>query len=129
VGGGELEPVIVQDASGSIVRTGTWATSSRSDWSGGTALYSRRKGATVSRTFTGRGIAFVTATGPTRGRASVWIDGALAKSLGLHAKTLTPRRVVFTRTWAASGTHTIKVVVAGTDGHPRVDLDAFVIIR
>ncbi len=128
-GGGTLDPAVVQDTSSTITRSGTWRRSERSIWSGGTALYSRAKGASVSRTFTGRGIAFVAATGPGRGRAAIWIDGTRVGSVGLYAKTLTSRRVLFTKTWASAGPHMIKIVVAGTDGHPRVDLDAFVVIR
>jgi hypothetical protein len=127
--GQPLDPIVVQDTSATITRAGTWRRSTGSAWSGGTALYSRQKNASVSRTFTGRGVAFVTASGAGRGRAKIWIDGVLAANVSLYARTLTPRRVMFTRTWATDGRHTIKVVVAGTPDHPRVDLDAFVIIR
>jgi hypothetical protein len=127
--GGPLSLQLVQDRSSTITSSGTWSRSTRSAWSGGTALHSRQKGASVSRSFTGRGIAFVTATASTRGRAQIWIDGVQVATVSLYAKTLTPRRVMFTRTWATPGPHTIKVVVAGTAGHPRVDLDAFVVIR
>jgi hypothetical protein len=36
---------------------------------------------------------------------------------------------VFARSWRSSGSHTVRFVVAGTARHPRVDLDALVIIR
>jgi subtilisin family serine protease len=129
VRGGSLDPVVVQDTSASITRTGAWSRSTRSAWSGGTALYSRQKGASVTRSFTGRGIAFVTATGRSRGRAQIWIDGVYTASVSLHASSLTSRRVMFTRTWNAPGPHTITITVAGTADHPRVDLDALVVIR
>ena len=60
---------------------------------------------------------------------AIYIDGVLVDTLHLHRNHLHPRRVVFTRTWATSANHTITVVVAGTKGHPRVDIDAFVIVR
>jgi hypothetical protein len=37
--------------------------------------------------------------------------------------------VVWQGTWATSATRTIKLVVVGTAGHPRVDIDAFVVVR
>jgi hypothetical protein len=37
--------------------------------------------------------------------------------------------VVFTRTWATGGTHTIRVVALGTPSHPVVSVDAFLVIR
>jgi hypothetical protein len=33
---------------------------------------------------------------------------------------------VFARNWSSVGLHTIKVVVSGTSGHPRVDVDAVI---
>jgi hypothetical protein len=53
----------------------------------------------------------------------------MVKALHLHRRHTHPRRVVFTHTWGAIGVHTIKIVVAGTRRHPRVDVDAFVIVQ
>jgi hypothetical protein len=39
------------------------------------------------------------------------------------------RAVVWSRAWARTGTHTIRIAVAATPGHPRVDVDAFEILR
>ena len=39
------------------------------------------------------------------------------------------RQVLFATNWDASGSHTIQIRVVGTDGHPRVDLDAFLVYR
>ena len=39
------------------------------------------------------------------------------------------RVVGFSTSWASYGSHTIKLVVVGTSGRPRVDLDAFEIVR
>jgi hypothetical protein len=36
------------------------------------------------------------------------------------------KSIVFVANWAVSGTHTLKIVVKGTSGHPRVDVDAFI---
>ena len=35
--------------------------------------------------------------------------------------------IVFNKTFSTPGLHTIKVVVAGTRGRPRVDVDAFLL--
>jgi hypothetical protein len=36
---------------------------------------------------------------------------------------------MFARSWATTGSHRISITVDGTAGHPRVDLDAFLILR
>ncbi|MEA2545488.1 MAG: hypothetical protein QOI09_761, partial [Chloroflexota bacterium] len=37
--------------------------------------------------------------------------------------------LVFSYSWATPGTHKIRIVVLGTAHHPRVDVDAFVVLR
>ncbi len=61
--------------------------------------------------------------------ANVSIDGSLVSSarIDLRAARLLPRRIVFNKTFSTPGLHTIKVVVAGTRGRPRVDVDAFLL--
>jgi hypothetical protein len=66
---------------------------------------------------------------PGRGRAEVWIDGVLAATIDTYRSTTTPRQVMFTRTFTTSGTHTIRMVVLGTSGRARVDLDAFLVLH
>ena len=76
-----------------------------------------------------RAIALVAPRGPKRGAARVYIDGSLATTIHLGARHLHPRRIVFTRTWKSTTTHSIQVVVVGSPHHRRVDVDAFVILR
>jgi hypothetical protein len=74
-------------------------------------------------------VAWVTALGPNRGAAKVYIDGILAATVDLYAATPTYLRVAFAKSWTTAGNHTIRIVVLGTAGRPRVDLDALGIVR
>jgi subtilisin len=121
--------LVTQDTSTTLVRTGPWRTSGNTAWSKGSAAYAKAADASISRTFTGRGVAWVAGTGPTRGSARVVIDGVGVATINLHAESLHYRRIVFAKSWVTSGTHTIRIVVSGTAGHPRVDIDALVVIR
>jgi hypothetical protein len=71
----------------------------------------------------------VSATGPTRGAANVYVDGAYAATINLHTTSTAYQRVVWTKSWSAFGAHTVKIVVSGTAGHPRVDIDALIVAR
>lgn len=124
-----LSPVLVQESSAAVVTAGAWKRSTSSLWSGRTTRYATRAKAKLSFGFTGRGIALIAPTGPGRGRAAIYIDGHYAGSITLNASVLHPRHVVFRRSWATAGAHRITVVVAGTKGHPRVDVDAFAVLR
>jgi subtilisin len=120
---------VAQETSGSIDRTGSWRSVSNSSYSRGTAIYARAAGATLTRTFTGRAVAWVSAVGPTRGSARVYVDGSLFTTVSQYRADSGYRKVVFQRRWASSGSHTVRIEVVGTSGHPRVDLDALVVIR
>ena len=120
---------VAQDTSGSIVRTGAWSSTSNTSYSRGTSIFAKTAGAGLTREFTGRAIAWVAAMGPTRGSAKVYIDGALAATVSQYRSDPAYRRVVFEYSWQTSGTHRITIVVAGTAGRPRVDLDALAVIR
>jgi hypothetical protein len=128
--GSDVKPVITQQAASTVLTYGgTWTVVSSSSYSGGSARYASTAGRSVSYTFTGRSIAFVAVRGPGRGSARIYVDGVLQTTINLWASTATYRFVGYSKTWTTSAKHTIKVVVLGTAGHPRIDADAFVTLR
>jgi spore germination protein YaaH len=133
VGGWIASPTVraafTQEASPAIRYRGTWGTARNGYHLAGAARNSIMPGASATYTFTGRGIAWVTTLGPDRGVARIYLDGALVAIVDTNAPAFAFRAVAWARTWAWGGTHTLKLVVAGTAGHARVDLDAFEIVR
>ena len=110
-----------------ITYNGPWTTVSdpAAYWGGG-AKRSGTAGAGASMTFTGRAVAWVARTGPNRGMASVYINGIKVASIDLNTPAYQNRRVVWARNWSTSAARTVTIRVAGTVGHPLVDLDALV---
>jgi hypothetical protein len=86
-------------------------------------------GAWVTYRFTGRAVALVTTRAATRGQVKVYVDNVYAATVDLRSTTTQYRAVAWTRRWTASAIHTVKFVVVGTKGRPRVDLDAIALIR
>jgi hypothetical protein len=97
----------------------------------GSVASSDDAGSTAVLTFTGRSIGWVTHRDIDSGVAEVWIDGSLAATVSLHSTGATSlgRLVVFSKTWGVSSTHKIAIKVLGTAGHPKIDLDAFLILH
>ena len=106
----------------------------------GRATARRRRSADVSSTptgpgswvryrFTGAGIAIAGRKGPNRGRAEIRIDGVRVATVNAYSKTLGSRWVLFARAVDPARSHTVEVRVIGTAGHPRFDVDAFLILR
>lgn len=131
VSGSTVTSRLVQQTSGSFTYAGSWTSSTSSSFSGGSARYAKAAGARTVFTATGRSFAFISTRGPGRGAARIYVDGVLDRTVDLHTTTpsSTYRVQVWTRTFSGSATHTVKVVVVGTPGHPRVDADAFAVLR
>ena len=120
---------LVQQGSSAIAWTGAWSTTIDAAHSGGSSRRASLGGASAKITFTGRSFAWVGTRATNRGVARVWVDGVLVATVDTRAATTINRAVLFARTWASAGTHTVRIVVVGTAGRPRVDVDAFEIIR
>lgn len=123
--GAAVRALLTQQSSSSVTYTGTWHTAYASYVSGGSLRYASTAGASASYRFWGSSIAWVAFRGPNRGSARVYVDGAYLKQVSLYASTYLPESIVFASNWSANGSHTIKIVVVGTAGRPRVDIDAF----
>jgi Tol biopolymer transport system component len=121
-----FEPRLTQQTSGSVNYSGTWKSSSSSNYLGGSTRLATAANASARYTFTGASIAWVGAVGPTRGAAQVYIDGVLKATVDTHAASVKYRQTLYAFNWSSQGSHTIKIVVVGTAGHARVDVDAFV---
>jgi hypothetical protein len=117
----------VQESSSRIDFSGGWRRAAHPDYLGGRAKATTNAGAKARLTFSGSAIAWVGPTGPTRGQAKVYVDGALAATVNTRADSFHAKRVLFRKTWGSVGQHRIAIVASGTAGHPMVALDAFLV--
>lgn len=127
--GPSLVPGLYQETSTAFRWSGTWTRPAVSGASGGYVRASTQAGATATFTASMRALGWVAVRGPNRGKATVYVDGTAVASVDLYAATVQPARVVFTRSWASTGTHTVVIRVAGTAGRPLVEIDAIVSLR
>jgi hypothetical protein len=95
----------------------------------GTVRYATKRGASVTYRFTGRSVAIIGTKAPKRGLAKIYIDGKYVKTVNAYANTARYRRVLYSRDWKTSGTHTLRVVNEGTLDRPRFDLDGIAVRR
>ncbi len=123
-----LTPRLGQQTSTSLHFSGSWSTATSTSYSGGSARYATAAGASATYTLSGRGIGLVTTRAPSRGKVKIYVDGAYAGTVDLYG-SVRYRVVVWQRTWSTVGTHTVKWVVVGTAGRPRVDIDAIAVVR
>jgi len=79
--------------------------------------------------FAGRSVAFLSYKSSTRGSVKIYVDGVYKKTVSLYSTTVRTRQLVFSYSWAAYGSHKLRLVVVGTAGHPRVDVDGFAVLK
>ena len=120
-------PLHLSETASAITYTGPWGSASHAGYAGGTAAYATDAGAAAQISFTGRTFSWVGPVGPTRGTAQVWVDGQLAANVSEYAAGYSPHKVLYLRDFGVSGLHTVRIVVAGTAGHPMVAIDDLVI--
>jgi hypothetical protein len=85
-----------------------------------------KAGATATFSFYGSSIAYIGDRAPDRGSARIYIDGVLRATVNMQG-TKVNRLIASSRGFPTYGNHTVRVQVVGTAGHPRVDVDAFVV--
>ena len=119
---------VKQDSSSNITYGAGWRLGKTVAASGGTQHYSATAGATAKLTFTGRSIALAAPLSNTRGSAKIYLDGAYKTTVSGYSVSPLARRLVYAFNWPTSGKHTLTIKVAGTEGYPRFDIDAFAVV-
>ena len=110
-----------------IAYEGSWGRASAAEYAGGSVAWTTEPGATALLVFSGRTITWLGPTGPTRGSAVVYLDGAEVATVSQYASTFTARRSLFTHAFTSDGSHTIRIVAVGTAGHPMVAIDELIV--
>lgn len=109
----------------------SWGTVRASRASGGSLVASDVKRASVALTFRGTGVEWTTVRGPDQGRAAIYVDGVLVRTVDDYASERTfgvVRRV----SGLSEGVHELRIVVLG-ESRPRasgalVSIDRFSVI-
>ena len=122
-----VETALFQEGTSLARYSGRWTTTLSSTASGGKLRTSTQANAYVEFKRAALATAIVGRRGPTSGKAKVYVDGVLVSTIDLYHATSQSRVVLFSRSWSTVATHTIRVVVLGTAGRPRVDIDGFAI--
>ena len=119
----------IQESAAALKYSGSWKSASLRGAVGGKVSRSTATGS-VTYTFKGSQIAFVSALGNDRGVAELWLDGAHVAIVDLYAPALRTAGVVWSSR-VAPGTHRLEV--RATNGlnsastGSRIDVDAFLV--
>ena len=105
-----------------------WTRQTLSGANGGSVDFATLKGKTATLTFTGFQVAWMSTQGPTRGSATVKLDAGSLVTINTNTSSAHAAHIVDVVTAAAQGAHKLVVNVLGTAGHPRIDVDAFVVL-
>lgn len=104
----------------------SWSIRTSSSYIAGRAHRATSDDASVSFTFTGSAVAWVSPMGSAYGQGQVFIDGKYVKTVDLRGSS-SPRKVVFAKT-LSHGKHTIQIRIVGTSGRPTVYVDSLYVV-
>ena len=124
-----VTPRLTQQNGSGVTYRGTWTSRLSSSASGGSTRYATKANAWVQFSFTGRAVAVIAPKGASRGSVRVYIDGTSVGTVSAYRSSSQSRIVLFARKFSSTGSHRIRLVLLGTSGHPRFDIDAFAYLR
>ena len=122
-----FKPTLAQETDARVVYAGKWSASTASAASGSKIKISNTGNAKATLTATGKRFSWIASRGPDRGSARVYVDGAQKATMNTYLASASAQRIEYSINFTKSGTHTIAIVNLGSAGHPRVDVDAFLI--
>jgi hypothetical protein len=127
VAGSQFALTAFKTSAGAIKYSTGWTVAALAGSYSGTVHYSTKLGKKATFGFTGSQVEWVSTLGATQGSATVALDAGSPVTVNTNAATATTRVGVFV-TSAASGAHSLVVTNKATSGHPRIDIDAFIVI-
>jgi cell wall-associated NlpC family hydrolase/N-acetylmuramoyl-L-alanine amidase len=101
-----------QQYSSLMTYLGSWANSATATASGGSFWYTSSP-ASVTVSFNGSYVGWITKTGPQYGKARVTLDGGTAVTIDLYSATTVYRQVVYNAANLAAGDHTLTIEWTG----------------
>ena len=117
-----------QENAGSIAYSAGWTRQALSGANGGSVDHASGAGDTATLTFSGLQVAWISTKGSTYGSATAQLDSNTPQTINTHMSATKTAQVVDVETTPGSGTHHLLITVLGTSGHPRIDIDAFVVL-
>jgi hypothetical protein len=94
--------------------TGTWKKQTNSATSGGGFVYADSSDASVTVSFSGTRLVWISRTGPTFGQAKVTLDGEKTSTVDLYSSASKNKQEVWDSGTLELGTHTVKIEWLGT---------------
>jgi hypothetical protein len=119
---------LFQENASAIKYSTGWTRQALTGANGGQVDFATAAGKTATLTFTGFQVAWMSTQGPTQGSATVKLDSGTAATINTNMASPKTAEIVDVVTAAANGSHKLVVTVLGTSGHPRIDVDAFVVL-
>ncbi|MGM9680437.1 MAG: hypothetical protein ACI3XR_02920 [Eubacteriales bacterium] len=122
----------VDEQDSAVIYNGSWNHDNIGGAYSGTFSYSNQAGSSAEYGFSGTGISLICSMESNRGIAEIFLDGGSKGTVDLYSETVRRQVAVFTADGLESGSHTIRIVVTGSQNPASagcfVDIDAFKVV-
>jgi hypothetical protein len=121
------ETRVFQESTAYASYSGSWDQRQDDQYLGTYAAVSGQLGARVTFTFTGSAVSWIGPEGPDQGKAAVYVDGRLVRTVDAYSRSLRPRETLFTTWFSGLTEHTLTIEAIGTTALEAASVDAFVV--
>ncbi|MGB4581746.1 MAG: L,D-transpeptidase [Coriobacteriia bacterium] len=111
-----LPATIVEQADSRLVLTGGWTSYAVPAMSGGSHIFTKTAGSSVTVAFVGTRLDVLATTGPKYGVASVSLDGGAPANVDLYSADTQVQQTVFSTGDLPDALHTMRITCTGTAG-------------
>ncbi len=124
---GSYETRVFQESTAYASYSGSWGQRQDDQYLGTYAAVSGQLGASVTFTFTGSAVSWIGPEGPDQGKAAVYVDGRLVRTVNAYSGSLRPRETLFTTWFPGLTEHTLTIEARGATAGEAASVDAFVV--
>ena len=121
------ETRVFQESTPYASYSGSWGQRQDDQYLGTSAAVSGQRGARVTFTFTGSAVSWIGPEGPDQGKAAVYVDGRLVRTVNAYSGSLRPREALFTTWFPGLTEHTLTIEARGATAGEAASVDAFVV--
>jgi len=119
---------VIQEHTSAWTYSSGWTNVNDPNASGGSIKQSSTAGNNAALSFTGFAVGLISRKDSASGTANASVDGGAVTAVNMNAASTVEKKILYVKNALVNGAHTFNLVNLGTAGHPKINVDAAVVL-